>query len=153
MKKFNFPLDTVLNYKDQVLENLKTEHAQILAGIAQQEERIEALMEKSRLAAVKYREDALEADFVGSTSGMTKWVEERQPEQVVMVTECSMADNVAMEAPDTEFVRPCNLCPHMKRITLENIRDSLRHMRHEVVVADDVIVGARRAVERMLAAS
>ncbi|MDK2968854.1 flagellar export protein FliJ [Lacrimispora sp.] len=59
MKKFNFPLDTVLNYKDQVLENLKTEHAQILAGIAQQEKRIEELMEKSRLAAVRYREDTL----------------------------------------------------------------------------------------------
>lgn len=59
MKKFNFPLDTVLNYKDQVLENLKTEHAQILAGIAQQEQRIEELMDKSRLAAVRYREDTL----------------------------------------------------------------------------------------------
>lgn len=59
MKKFNFPLDTVLNYKDQVLENLKTEHAQILAGIAHQEKRIEELMEKSRLAAVRYREDTL----------------------------------------------------------------------------------------------
>ena len=94
-----------------------------------------------------------EADFVGSTAGMIDWVRSERPDRVVMVTECSMADNVAMEAPDTEFVRPCNLCPHMKRITLENIRDSLRHMRHEVVVADDVIVGARRAVERMLAAS
>jgi quinolinate synthase len=94
-----------------------------------------------------------EADFVGSTAGMIDWVRSEGPDRVVMVTECSMADNVAMEAPDTEFVRPCNLCPHMKRITLENIRDSLRHMRHEVVVADDVIVGARRAVERMLAAS
>jgi flagellar FliJ protein len=59
MKKFNFPLDTVLNYKDQVLENLKTEHAQILAGVAQQEKRIEELMEKSQGAAVRYREDTL----------------------------------------------------------------------------------------------
>ncbi len=57
MKKFNFPLNTVLNYKDQVLENLKTEHAQILADIAQQERRIEELMDKSQCAAVRYRED------------------------------------------------------------------------------------------------
>jgi quinolinate synthase len=94
-----------------------------------------------------------EADYVGSTAGMIDWVRAGSPERVVMVTECSMADNVAVEAPTTEFVRPCNLCPHMKRITLEGIRTSLRDMVHEVTVPDDVIVGARRAVERMLAAS
>ena len=94
-----------------------------------------------------------EADYVGSTAGMIDWVRAASPERVVMVTECSMADNVAVEAPTTEFVRPCNLCPHMKRITLEGIRTSLRDMVHEVTVPDDVIVGARRAVERMLAAS
>lgn len=94
-----------------------------------------------------------EADFVGSTAGMIDWVRGAEHDKVVMVTECSMADNVAMEAPDTEFVRPCNLCPHMKRITLDNIRDSLRDLQFEVTVPDDVIVGARRAVERMLAAS
>lgn len=92
-----------------------------------------------------------EADFVGSTAGMIDWVAREAPTKVVMVTECSMSDNVAVEAPDTEFVRPCNLCPHMKRITLQGIRDSLLHNQHEVVVPDDVIVGARRSVERMLA--
>lgn len=92
-----------------------------------------------------------EADFVGSTSGMINWVKAETPERVVMVTECSMSDNVAVESPDTEFVRPCNLCPYMKMITLKGIRDSLRDMKHEVHVADDIAEGARVAVERMLA--
>jgi quinolinate synthase len=92
-----------------------------------------------------------EADFVGSTAGMIDWVRTETPEKVIMVTECSMADNVTVEAPDTEFIRPCNLCPHMKRITLENIRDSLRHMQFEVTVPPEVAERARVAVERMLA--
>ncbi len=92
-----------------------------------------------------------EADFVGSTSGMINWVRTETPERVVMVTECSMSDNVAVGSPDTEFVRPCNLCPYMKMITLEGIRDSLRDMKHEVHVPGDIAEGARVAVERMLA--
>jgi quinolinate synthase len=92
-----------------------------------------------------------EADFVGSTARMIDWVKTERPRQVVMVTECSMADNVAVESPDTEFVRPCNLCPHMKRITLEGIRDSLRDMKHEVVIDPGIAARARVAVERMLA--
>jgi len=92
-----------------------------------------------------------EADYVGSTSGMIQWVRTESPERVVMVTECSMSDNVAVESPHTEFVRPCNLCPHMKRITLGGIRDALRDMKHEVTVPEDVARGARRAVDRMLA--
>jgi quinolinate synthase len=92
-----------------------------------------------------------EADFVGSTAGMIDWVKRERPKQVVMVTECSMSDNVAAETPGTEFVRPCNLCPHMKRITLENIRDSLRDLKHEVTVDPAVAARARVAVERMLA--
>ncbi len=92
-----------------------------------------------------------EADFVGSTAGMIDWVRTETPEKVIMVTECSMADNVTVEAPDTEFIRPCNLCPHMKRITLENIRDSLLHMQFEVTVPPGVAERARMAVERMLA--
>jgi quinolinate synthase len=92
-----------------------------------------------------------EADFVGSTSGMIDWVKTQLPRQVVMVTECSMSDNVAVETPETEFVRPCNLCPHMKRITLDGIRDSLRHLRHQVEVDAAVAARAREAVERMLA--
>jgi quinolinate synthase len=91
-----------------------------------------------------------EADFVGSTAGMIEWVGRERPRQVVMVTECSMSDNVAAESPDTEFVRPCNLCPHMKRITLTGIRDALRDMKHEVVVDPEVAARARVAVQRML---
>jgi quinolinate synthase len=91
-----------------------------------------------------------EADFVGSTAGMIGWLQRERPRQVVMVTECSMSDNVAAESPETEFLRPCNLCPHMKRITLAGIRDSLLHMRHEVVVDPVIAARARIAVERML---
>lgn len=91
-----------------------------------------------------------EADMVGSTSGMIRWVGEHRPERVLMVTECSMSDNVAAEFPGIEFVRPCNLCPHMKRITLEKIVASLEQNRFEVTVPVDVAVRARRSVERML---
>ncbi len=92
-----------------------------------------------------------EADYVGSTSGMINFVEVEAPRQVVMVTECSMADNVAVASPNTEFVRPCNLCPHMKRITMEKIRDALVSMEHEVLVNPAVAARARLAVDRMLA--
>ncbi|PYU97002.1 MAG: quinolinate synthase [Acidobacteria bacterium] len=92
-----------------------------------------------------------EADFVGSTSGMIRYVGESRPRRVVMVTECSMSDNVAVEYPDIEFVRPCNLCPHMKRITLPKILHSLATMTYGVEVEPDVAGRARRAVERMLA--
>lgn len=92
-----------------------------------------------------------EADFVGSTAGMIGWVKRERPRQVVMVTECSMSDNVALEVPDVDFVRPCNLCPHMKRITLDKIRHSLETMAHEVVVADELIEPAARSIEAMLA--
>ena len=91
-----------------------------------------------------------EADFVGSTAGMIGWLESHQPRQVVMVTECSMSDNVAADSPNTEFIRPCNLCPHMKRITMDGIRDSLRDMKHEVVIEPKIADRARIAVERML---
>jgi quinolinate synthase len=91
-----------------------------------------------------------EADYVGSTAGMIAWLKAERPSAVVMVTECSMSDNVAIESPETEFTRPCNLCPHMKRITLVGIRDALRDLRHEVVVDAEVAARARLAVERML---
>ena len=93
------------------------------------------------------------ADYVGSTSQMTAWLATNRPERVVMVTECSMADNVAEEAPDTEFVRPCNMCPHMKRITLHNIRTALEDLTHRVEVAPEIAERARRAVDAMLRAS
>ena len=91
-----------------------------------------------------------EADFAGSTAAMSDYVEERQPRRVVLLTECSMSDNVAVRNPGVSFVRPCNLCPHMKRITLGNIRGALETMRHEVTVDPAVAARARRAVERML---
>ncbi|MGB7860007.1 MAG: quinolinate synthase NadA, partial [Acidimicrobiia bacterium] len=91
-----------------------------------------------------------EADYVGSTHGMINWVRDRSPAQVMMITECSMADNVAASSPDTEFVRPCNLCPHMKRITLENIRTSLATMTHQIEIPESVAERARIAVSRML---
>ena len=91
-----------------------------------------------------------EADYVGSTNGMINWVRTEQPERVMMITECSMADNVALESPNTEFVRPCNLGPHMKRITLDKIRHSLETMTHQVEIDPDVAARARLAVERML---
>jgi quinolinate synthase len=91
-----------------------------------------------------------EADFAGSTSGMIKWVKEHEPRKVLLVTECSMSDNVAVEAPNTEFVRPCNLCPHMKRITLPKILDSLLYLKEEVTVPAEIAGRAREAVERMV---
>jgi quinolinate synthase len=91
-----------------------------------------------------------EADFTGSTAHMIDWVRAKRPRRVVMVTECSMADNVQAELPDVKFVRPCNLCPHMKRITLPKILDSLVHMQEEVVVDPLIAAKARRAVERMI---
>jgi len=89
-------------------------------------------------------------DFAGSTSAMADYVTRRRPRRVVLVTECSMADNVAAEAPGTEFVRPCNLCPHMKRITLDNILTSLRTGDFEVTLDADVAARARLAVQRMV---
>jgi quinolinate synthase len=92
-----------------------------------------------------------EADFAGSTAAMIDYVGTKKPPRVVLVTECSMSDNVAVGHPEIEFVRPCNLCPHMKRITLPKIRRALETLTHEVTIAPDVTEGARAAVERMLA--
>jgi quinolinate synthase len=89
-------------------------------------------------------------DFAGSTTAMSDYVTTRRPRQVVLITECSMADNIAADAPDTEFVRPCNLCPHMKRISLENIYEALLYERHEVLVPDEIAARARLAVLRMI---
>ncbi|MBI4725543.1 MAG: quinolinate synthase NadA [Rhodomicrobium sp.] len=95
--------------------------------------------------------DVIEAaDYTGSTSGMIKWVKDHRPARVVLVTECSMADNVAFEAPKTDFTRPCNLCPHMKRISLPKILDSLLTVKEEVKVDPEVAERARLAVERMV---
>ena len=96
--------------------------------------------------------DVLDAsDFVGSTAQMQAYVQQHRPRRVLMVTECSMSDNVAAEMNDVEFIRPCNLCPHMKRITLENIYDSLRSLEPRVEIDPAVAAKARQAVERMIA--
>jgi quinolinate synthase len=92
-----------------------------------------------------------EADFSGSTAAMSAYVSKNRPPRVVLLTECSMSDNVAISHPDLEFIRPCNLCPHMKRITLRNIRRALETMQHEVTIDPAIAASGRRAVERMLA--
>jgi quinolinate synthase len=91
------------------------------------------------------------ADFAGSTAAMSSYVATKRPPRVVLLTECSMSDNVAIQYPDLEFIRPCNLCPHMKTITLRNIRRALETMQHQVTIDDNVAARARLAVERMLA--
>jgi len=96
--------------------------------------------------------DVLEAaDYAGSTAALANYVSERNPAKVVLLTECSMSDNVAAENPDVSFIRPCNLCPHMKRITLENIHDCLLNMEHEVTMDEDVRLRAKAAIDAMLA--
>ena len=92
-----------------------------------------------------------EADFAGSTSALSAHVKESGAHKVVLLTECSMSDNVAADNPGVEFVKPCNLCPHMKRITLENIYDALVEMKHEVTVPEDVRLRAKAAIDAMLA--
>jgi quinolinate synthase len=92
-----------------------------------------------------------EADFCGSTAGMINYAKDKRPKRILMVTECSMSDNVAAEVHDVEFIRPCNLCPHMKRITLPKILESLRTLGPEVTVDPEVADRARLAVEAMLA--
>lgn len=92
-----------------------------------------------------------EADFAGSTAQMVTFVDAKRPKQVALITECSMSDNVAQVYPDLDFVRPCNLCPHMKRNTLGSIRHALETMTNEVTVPADVADRARLSVERMLA--
>ena len=91
-----------------------------------------------------------EVDYAGSTSKMSNYVKEKQPAKVLMVTECSMSDNVSVENPDVEFIRPCNLCPHMKRINLPKILESLMLNIHEVKIDQDILEKARLPIERML---
>jgi quinolinate synthase len=91
-----------------------------------------------------------ECDFAGSTAAMADYVGRERPGRVVLLTECSMSDNVALQYPDLDFIRPCNLCPHMKRITLPKIRRALETMTYEVTVDPAIAGPARRTVERML---
>lgn len=91
-----------------------------------------------------------EADFAGSTGAMSGYVKSQQPSKVVMITECSMSDNVSVENPDVEFVKPCNLCPHMKQIDLGDIYDSLVEMKYEVEVEESVRKSALLSLQRMV---
>tara|TARA_B100001540_G_C15783901_1_gene632294 strand:+ start:48 stop:1037 length:990 start_codon:yes stop_codon:yes gene_type:complete len=90
------------------------------------------------------------SDFAGSTSGMIKYVKDNQPEKVMMVTECSMSDNVQVDNPNVKFIRPCNLCPHMKKITLPKILDCLEKESNEIIMDNITIEKARNSVERMV---
>ena len=91
------------------------------------------------------------SDFAGSTSGMIKYVKDNQPKKVMMVTECSMSDNIQVENPNVEFIRPCNLCPHMKKITLPKILDCLKNETGEIVMDQETIIKAKTSVEKMAA--
>ena len=89
------------------------------------------------------------SDFAGSTSGMIKYVKDNQPEKVMMVTECSMSDNVQIDNPNVKFIRPCNLCPHMKKITLPKILDCLENETNEILMNKETIEKAKKSVLRM----
>ncbi len=92
------------------------------------------------------------ADMVGSTAQLHGFVARERPEKVAMITECTMADNVSVDFPDTQFIQPCSLCPYMRKVTVKKVLDTLEHMQHEIVVPEDVADRARRSVARMMAA-
>ena len=89
------------------------------------------------------------SDFAGSTSGMVKYVKDNQPKKVMLVTECSMSDNVEADNPNVSFIKPCNLCPYMKKIDLEKILDCLENETNEIVLDNKTIEAARKSVIRM----
>ena len=89
------------------------------------------------------------SDFAGSTSNMVKYVKEKQPKKVLLVTECSMSDNVQIENPNVQFIKPCNLCPHMKKITLNKVHDCLKNEANEIKISHNIAAMARKSVLRM----
>ena len=89
------------------------------------------------------------SDFAGSTSNMVRYVKEKQPKKVLLVTECSMSDNVQIENPNVQFIKPCNLCPHMKKITLNKVYDCLKNETNEIKIGHNIAEMARRSVQRM----
>ena len=89
------------------------------------------------------------SDFAGSTSGMSEYVKKNQPKKVMMVTECSMSDNVQVENPKVQFIKPCNLCPYMKKITLPKILKCLENESNEIIIPNNLIEKAKLSVERM----
>ena len=94
--------------------------------------------------------DVIEAsDFAGSTSGMIKYVKDNQPKKVMLVTECSMSDNVEADNPNVSFIKPCNLCPYMKKINLEKILDCLKNETNEIIIDKNIVDAARKSVKKM----
>ena len=91
------------------------------------------------------------SDFTGSTSGMSQYVKKNQPSKVMLVTECSMSDNVQVDNPNVQFIKPCNLCPHMKTISLQKVLECLEKETNEILIPEIIIKKAQRAVERMIA--
>ena len=91
------------------------------------------------------------SDFAGSTSNMVKYVKENQPKKVLLVTECSMSDNVQVDNPNVQFIKPCNLCPHMKKITLNKVYDCLKNETNEIKIGNNIAEMARKSVQRMAA--
>jgi len=89
------------------------------------------------------------SDFAGSTSNMVRYVKEKQPKKVLLVTECSMSDNVQIENPNVQFIKPCNLCPHMKKITLNKVYDCLKNETNEIKIGNNIAEMARKSVQRM----
>ena len=94
--------------------------------------------------------DVLDAcDFAGSTGGMIDYVKKNQPKKVMLVTECSMSDNVQADNPNVEFIKPCNLCPYMKKINLQKILDCLENEMNEIFIEEKMAKAARQSVQRM----
>ena len=91
------------------------------------------------------------SDFAGSTSSMVKYVKEKQPKKVLLVTECSMSDNVQADNPNVQFIKPCNLCPYMKKITLNKVYDCLKNETNEIKIGHNIAAMARKSVQRMTA--
>ena len=89
------------------------------------------------------------SDFAGSTSGMVNYVKEKQPKKVLLVTECTMSDNIQVENPNVQFIKPCNLCPYMKKITLKKIYDCLFNENNEINISHNIAAMARKSVQRM----
>ena len=121
--------------------NTESEDIELLPGIM-----------KAIIAHPECPPDVIKAsDFAGSTSGMINYVRDNQPKKVMMVTECSMSDNIQVENPNVEFIRPCNMCPHMKKITLPKILDCLENETGEIIMDQQTINKARLSVEKMVA--
>ena len=139
--------------KNNIKKNLKliTNQNGIIGGLEFANQTFKLINKKIKIIAhPECPPDVIKAsDFAGSTSGMIKYVKDNQPEKVMMVTECSMSDNVQIDNPNVKFIRPCNLCPHMKKITLPKILDCLENETNEIILDPETINKARKSVERM----